>query len=33
MKSKIPYYHEATPKIFKNAKVLRRKQTRAEERL
>ena len=33
MKSKIPYYHEATERIFKNAKVLRRKQTRAEERL
>lgn len=33
MKSKIPYYHEASPRIFKNAKELRRNQTPAEERL
>ena len=33
MKSKIPYYHEATERIFKNAKSLRRNQTPAEELL
>ncbi len=33
MKSKIPYYHEATERIFKNAKALRRNQTPAEELL
>jgi very-short-patch-repair endonuclease len=30
MKSKFLYYHNAEPKIFKNAKVLRKKQTPAE---
>lgn len=33
MKSKMPYYHKATERIFKNAKELRRNQTPAEERL
>jgi very-short-patch-repair endonuclease len=33
MKSKMPYYHEATKQIFDNAKKLRRNQTPAEERL
>ena len=33
MKSKIPYYHNATERIFDNAKKLRRNQTPAEERL
>lgn len=33
MKSKMPYYHKATERIFKNAKELRRNQTPAEELL
>ena len=33
MKSKMPYYHKATERIFDNAKKLRRNQTLAEERL
>jgi len=30
VKSKFPYYHGATPVIFKNAKILRKNQTPAE---
>lgn len=33
MKSKKPFFHEATPRIFRNAKRLRRKQTNAEAQL
>ena len=33
MKGKLPYYHNASDRIFENAKKLRKKQTPAEQRL